>query len=112
MLNDQRPQEDPARNEERPPLPSSQECARLTGLKAEERWLAAQHAAWTEKLEAKQDEARRISAEPPSPERERRHQAVLLEIEGINRKRMEAGNRQKEIFDEIGELESTCRGMA
>lgn len=112
MSNDQRPQENLIRKVERPLLPSSQECARLPGMKAEERRLAAQHAAWTEKLEAKQDEARRISAEPPSPKRERRHQAVLLEIEGINQKRMEAGNRQKEVFDEIGELESSCRGMA
>ena len=112
MSNDQLPQEDSIRKEEHPLLPSSHECARLPGLKARERRLAAQHAAWTEKLEAKQDEARSINAEPPSPERERRHGAVLLEIEGINRKRMDAGNRQKEIIDEISELEPTCRGMA
>jgi len=112
MSNDQSLDEVQTRNKEQPILPSSHECARLPGLKAEERSLAAQHAAWTEKLAAKQDEARRISAEPPSPQRERRHQAVLLEIEGINQKRMDTGNRQKEIFDEIRELEPTCRGIA
>lgn len=112
MSNDQFPEEDKIRNKEQPLLPSSRECARLPGLKAEERRMAAQHAAWTEKLKVKQDEARRINVESPSPEKERRREAVRLEIEGINQKRMEAGNRQKEIFDEIRELEPTCRRIA
>ncbi len=112
MKHDQLQRQDPVRDKENPILPTRHECARLPGLKSEERRMAAQYAAWTEKLEAKQAEARRINAEPPSPDRDRRHEAVLLEIEGVNRKRMEAGNRQKEIFDEIMELESACRGTA
>lgn len=112
MTNHQTERPNPVRDTEHPVLPSFRECARLPGLRAEERRLAALHAAWTEKLEAKQAEARRIGAEPPSPDRDRRHEAVLLEIEGINRKRTDVGNRQKEIFDEIQELEPTCRGIA
>ena len=112
MTNHQSDQAGAARDTEHPILPSSHECARLPGLKAEKRRLAAQFAAWTAELAAKQEEARRIGAEPPSPDRDRRHEAVLLEIEGINRKRTDAGIRQKEIFDEIQDLEPACRGTA
>lgn len=112
MTQDDLSRDRPFRDEETPMLPAQNECARLPGLKTQERRLAARHAAWTEKLEEKQDEARRIGAELPSPDKDRRHEAVLLEIEGINRKRTEAGNRQKDIFDEISELEPTCRGIA
>lgn len=112
MTTDRSEQPDSVREKEQPILPSLHECARLRGLKEEERRLAAQYAAWTAELEAKQEEARRIGAEPPSPDRDRRHEAVLLEIEGINRKRTDAGNRQKDIFDEIQELEPACRGVA
>lgn len=103
---------DTAREKENPMFPSSHECARLPGLKAEERRLAGLHAAWTSKLEEKQAEARRIGAEPPLPDRDLRYEAVFLEIEGINQKRTDAGNRQKEIIDEIRELEPACRGVA
>ncbi|MGH6662251.1 MAG: hypothetical protein ACREB6_11985 [Rhodospirillales bacterium] len=112
MTNHEIGQSDTTRDKENPMLPTSHECARLPGLKAEERRLAALHAAWTMQLEEKQAEARRIGAEPPSPDRDRRHEAVLLEIEGINQKRTDAGNRQKEIIDEIQELGPACRGVA
>jgi len=100
------------REKENPVLPSSHECAKLPGLRVEQRRLAALHAAWTAELEDKQAKARRLSGEPPSPDRDRRHEAILLEIEGINQKRTDAGNRQKEIFDELQELEPTCRSGA
>ena len=46
-------QSDSTREKENPILPSSHECARLPGLKAEEQRLAALHAAWTQELEEK-----------------------------------------------------------
>ncbi len=112
MKHDQMERMDSVREKENPILPTRHECARLPGLKSEERRMAAQHAAWTERLEAKQAEARRISAEPTSPDRDRRIEAINLEIEGINQKRMEVGNRQKDAFDEIRKLESVCKGIA